>query len=36
MVLNIGQLRSGKHDFVRDDIQVVCEAAHARGVKQTV
>lgn len=36
MVLNIGQLRSGRHDFVRDDIQVVCEAAHARGVKQTV
>src|SRR5689334_3633344 len=33
MVLNIGQLRSDKHDFVRDDIQAVCAAAHARGVK---
>jgi len=31
MVLNIGQLRSGKHDFVRQDIQAVCEVAHARG-----
>jgi deoxyribose-phosphate aldolase len=36
MVLNIGQLRSGKHDFVRDDIQAVCEAAHARGAKVKV
>ena len=36
MVLNIGQLRSGKHDFVRDDIKAVCEAAHARGVKVKV
>jgi len=36
MVLNIGQLRSGKHDFVRDDIQAVCDAAHARGVKVKV
>ena len=26
--LNIGQLRSGKHDFVRDDIKAVCDAAH--------
>src|SRR5207247_11202108 len=33
MVLNIGQLRSGKHDFVREDIKAVCDAAHARGVK---
>jgi deoxyribose-phosphate aldolase len=36
MVLNIGQLRSGKYDFVRDDIQAVCDAAHARGVKVKV
>ena len=36
MVLNIGQLRSGKHDFVREDIRAVCEAAHARGVKVKV
>jgi len=36
MVLNIGQLRSGKHDFVRDDIKAVCDAAHARGVKVKV
>ena len=33
MVLNIGQLRSGKYDFVRDDIKAVCDTAHARGVK---
>ena len=36
MVLNIGQLRSGKHDFVRDDIKAVCDAAHARGVRVKV
>ena len=36
MVLNIGQLRSGKHDFVRKDIQAVCDAAHRRGVKVKV
>lgn len=36
MVLNIGQLRSGKHDFVRDDIKAVCDAAHARGAKVKV
>jgi len=36
MVLNIGQLRSGKYDFVRDDIQGVCDVAHARGVKVKV
>src|SRR5512133_3416070 len=33
MVLNIGELRSGKYDYVRDDIKAVCEVAHARGVK---
>jgi len=31
MVLNIGQLRSGKADYVRDDIKAVCDVAHARG-----
>jgi deoxyribose-phosphate aldolase len=36
MVLNIGRLRSGQHDYVREDIQAVCEAAHARGVKVKV
>ena len=36
MVLNIGQLRSGKNDFVGADIKAVCDAAHARGVKVKV
>ncbi len=36
MVLNIGQLRSGKHDFVREDIKAVCDAAHARSAKVKV
>jgi len=36
MVLNIGQLRSGKHDYVREDIKAVCDVAHARGVKVKV
>ncbi|RPJ24194.1 MAG: deoxyribose-phosphate aldolase [Chloroflexi bacterium] len=36
MVLNIGQLRSGKYDFVREDIQAVCEVAHARAAKVKV
>jgi deoxyribose-phosphate aldolase len=36
MVLNIGQLRSGKHDFVRDDIKAVCDVTHRRGVKVKV
>ena len=36
MVLNIGQLRSGKYDDVREDIQAVCDTAHARGVKVKV
>jgi deoxyribose-phosphate aldolase len=36
MVLNIGQLRSGKHDFVREDIKAVGDAAHRRGVKVKV
>ena len=36
MVLNIGQLRSGKHEFVREDIKAICDAAHVRGVKVKV
>ena len=36
MVLNIGQLRSGKNNFVGADIKAVCDAAHARGVKVKV
>jgi len=36
MVLNIGQLRSGKIDFVREDVKTICDVAHARGVKVKV
>jgi deoxyribose-phosphate aldolase len=36
MVLNIGRLRSGQHDYVREDIRAVCDVAHARGVKVKV
>lgn len=36
MVLNIGALRSGQLDYVRNDIQAVCQAAHARGAKVKV
>jgi deoxyribose-phosphate aldolase len=36
MVINIGQLRSGKHDFVHKDIKAVCDVAHARRVKVKV
>ncbi len=36
MVLNIGDLRAGKAEAVRSDIQAVCEAAHARGAKVKV
>jgi deoxyribose-phosphate aldolase len=36
MVLNIGELRSGCLDFVKADVQAVCEAAHARGAKVKV
>jgi len=36
MVLNIGQLRSGKYDFVCEDIKAVCDVAHARRVKVKV
>jgi deoxyribose-phosphate aldolase len=31
MVLNVGELRSGNYDVVRDDILAVVEAAHASG-----
>jgi len=36
MVLNVGQLRSGKTDYVREDIKAVCDVAHGRGVKVKV
>jgi deoxyribose-phosphate aldolase len=36
MVLNIGALRSGRADFVREDIGAVCRAAHGRGAKVKV
>src|SRR5512147_1545222 len=36
MVLNIGELRSGNYDYVKSDIQAVCETAHARDVKVKV
>ncbi len=36
MVLNIGQLRSGKTDYVREDIKAVCDIAHARNVRVKV
>ena len=36
MVLNIGQLRSGKMDFVGADIKAVCDAAHSQAVKVKV
>ena len=31
MVINIGKLKSGEYDAVREDIAAVCEAAHKRG-----
>ena len=36
MVLNIGKLRSGKLDYVREDIRAVCDAAHSREAKVKV
>lgn len=36
MVINIGDLRLGKASAVQTDIQAVCAAAHARGVKVKV
>ena len=32
MVLNIGKLLSGEYDYVRQDIQAVCDYAHERNV----
>ena len=36
MVLNIGELRSGHSDDVREDIKAICAVAHARDVKVKV
>ena len=36
MVMNIGRLRSGHADYVRSDINAVCEVAHARGARVKV
>lgn len=36
MVLNIGELRSGNAALVKEDIQAVCAAVHARGAKVKV
>ncbi len=36
MVMNIGRLRSGQTEYVRNDIKAVCDAAHARGAKVKV
>lgn len=36
MVLNIGKLRSGELDYVRDEINAICDLAHARGAKVKV
>ena len=36
MVLNIGQLRSGKHAEVLADIKAVCDLAHSNGAKVKV
>ena len=36
MVMNIGELRSGRNDYVREEIKAVCDKAHARKVKVKV
>lgn len=36
MVLNIGRLRGGDSEYVREDIRAVVETAHARGAKVKV
>jgi deoxyribose-phosphate aldolase len=36
MVLNIGELRSGNSDFVREDIQAVVEAANRRALVKVI
>jgi deoxyribose-phosphate aldolase len=36
MVINIGELRSGHLDYVRNEVKAVCDLAHARGAKVKV
>lgn len=36
MVINIGALRAGHYDYVRDEVQAVCALAHARNAKVKV
>jgi deoxyribose-phosphate aldolase len=36
MVINIGALRSGNHDYVRAEVQAICELAHAHDAKVKV
>jgi deoxyribose-phosphate aldolase len=36
MVINIGELRSGHYDCVRDEVKLVCHLAHARDAKVKV
>ena len=36
MVLNIGELRSGNYDYVRDDIQAVVEAAGDQAIVKVI
>jgi deoxyribose-phosphate aldolase len=36
MVINIGELRSGHYDYVRDEVKSVCHLAHARDAKVKV
>jgi deoxyribose-phosphate aldolase len=36
MVLHIGKLRSGKYDYVKEDIKVVTQYAHSKSVKVKV
>ncbi len=31
MVINIGEMKSGHYDYVRDEIKAICEAAHSAG-----
>ena len=31
MVLNIGKLKHGDHDYVKNEIKAICDVAHARG-----
>lgn len=36
MVINVGQLRAGHYDYVRAEVQGVCDLAHARNAKVKV